>query len=181
LFQAASAGKVFVEGSAFDALGSDYLFRTQVYRTGPVVNGILKGDLVLVAGGDVLLGGRVQPDGTLALPEPDHTYDLFPGAVPVSDDPLRSIRTIARQVALRGIRWIEGRVLVDASLFRDVQDEGVGGTGKVTVSPMMINDNLVDVIVTPGSREGEPAALRITPETAYVKIVNQTSWLFTSE
>jgi D-alanyl-D-alanine carboxypeptidase/D-alanyl-D-alanine-endopeptidase (penicillin-binding protein 4) len=64
---------------------------------------------------------------------------------------------------------------VDASLFRDVQDEGVGGTGKVTVSPMMINDNLVDVIVTPGSREGEPAALRITPETAYVKIVNQTN------
>jgi hypothetical protein len=61
LFQAASAVKVFVEGSAFDALGSDNLFRTQVYRTGPVVNGILKGDLVLVAGGDVLLGGAYNP------------------------------------------------------------------------------------------------------------------------
>jgi D-alanyl-D-alanine carboxypeptidase/D-alanyl-D-alanine-endopeptidase (penicillin-binding protein 4) len=28
--------------------------------------------------------------------------------------------------------------------------------------------------VTPGSREGEPAALRISPETAYVKVINQT-------
>jgi D-alanyl-D-alanine carboxypeptidase/D-alanyl-D-alanine-endopeptidase (penicillin-binding protein 4) len=173
LFQPASAVKVFVAGSAFDALGPDYLFRTQVYRTGPVVNGILKGDLVLVAGGDLLLGGRVQPDGTLALPEPDHTYDQFPGATPVSDDPLRSIRNIARQVAAHRISRIEGRVLVDASLFREVQDE-LGGSGKVTVSPMMINDNLVDITVTPGSREGEPGILRISPETAYVNVVNQT-------
>src|SRR5262245_8052467 len=180
LFQPASAVKVFVEGSVFDALGPDYLLRTQVYRTGPVVEGVLKGDLVLVAGGDMLLGGRVQPDGTLALPDPDHTYDLFPGAVPVSDEPLRSIRMIARQVAARRIKRIEGRVLVDASLFREAQDE-VGGSGKVTVSPMMINDNLVDVIVTPGSREGEPGSLRISPETAYVKIVNQTQTTAASE
>jgi serine-type D-Ala-D-Ala carboxypeptidase/endopeptidase (penicillin-binding protein 4) len=42
LFQPASAVKVFVEGSAFDALGPGYLFRTKVYRTGPVVKGVLK-------------------------------------------------------------------------------------------------------------------------------------------
>jgi D-alanyl-D-alanine carboxypeptidase/D-alanyl-D-alanine-endopeptidase (penicillin-binding protein 4) len=58
---------------------------------------------------------------------------------------------IARQVAARRIKRIEGRVLVDASLFREVQDE-VGGSGTVTVSPMMINDNLVDITVRPGSR-----------------------------
>ena len=180
LFQPASAVKVFVAGSAFDALGPDYLFRTQVYRTGPLVDGVLKGDLVLVAGGDLLLGGRVQPDGSLALPDPDHTYDLFPGALPVTDDPLRSIRRIARQVAARRLKRIEGRVLVDASLFREVQDE-VGGSEKVTVSPMMINDNLVDIVVTPGSFEGEPGALCISPETAYVKIVNQTNTTAASE
>jgi serine-type D-Ala-D-Ala carboxypeptidase/endopeptidase (penicillin-binding protein 4) len=173
LFQPASALKVFVAGTAFSALGPDYRFRTTVYRTGPVDDGVLKGDLVLVAGGDLLLGGRVQPDGTLALPEPDHTYDMHPDAVPVSSDPLRSIREIAGQVVGRGIKRIEGRVLVDASLFPEAKGEA-GGTGKFTVCPIMINDNLVDVIVTPGSREAEPAALRISPGTAYVKIINQT-------
>jgi D-alanyl-D-alanine carboxypeptidase/D-alanyl-D-alanine-endopeptidase (penicillin-binding protein 4) len=173
LFQPASAVKVFIAGTAFSALGPDYRFRTSVYRTGPVDDGVLKGDLVLVAAGDLLLGGRVQRDGTLALPEPDHTYDMHPDAVPVPGDPLRSIREIADQVVERGIKRIEGRVLVDASLFREAKGEA-GGTGKFTVSPMMINDNLVDVIVTPGSREGEPGALRISPETAYLKVINQT-------
>jgi serine-type D-Ala-D-Ala carboxypeptidase/endopeptidase (penicillin-binding protein 4) len=180
LFNPASAVKVFVEGSAFDVLGTDYLFRTRVYRTGPVIWGVLKGDLVLVAGGDLLLGGRVRPNGRLALPEPDHTYDLQANAAPVSHDPLRSIRNIAHQIAAHGIRRIEGRVLVDASLFREMRDE-VGGTSEVTVSPMMINDNLVDIIVSPGPREGDPAKLRISPETAYLKIINQTRTTAASE
>jgi PBP4 family serine-type D-alanyl-D-alanine carboxypeptidase len=180
LFHPASSLKVFHEGTAFDALGTDYLFRTRVYRTGPVVWGVLKGDLVLVAGGDLLLGGRVQPDGTLALPQPDHSYsDGNPDAVPVSNDPLRSIRQIAYQIVAHGIRRIEGRVLVDASLFREARD--TGGSGEMTVSPMMINDNLVDVTVTPGGCEGEPAKLHMSPETAYVKIINQTRTTAASE
>ena len=180
LFQPASAMKVFVAGTAFSALGPDYRFHTPVYRTGPVEEGVLKGDLVLVAGGDLLLGGRVQPDGTLALPEQDHTYDMSPDAVPVSEDPFRSVKEIAEQIAAHGIKRVEGRVLVDASLFREAKGEG-GGTGKVTVSPMMMNDNLVDVIVKPGSREGEPGTLRISPETTYVKVINMTKTTAASE
>jgi serine-type D-Ala-D-Ala carboxypeptidase/endopeptidase (penicillin-binding protein 4) len=180
LFQPASAMKVFVAGTALSALGPDYRFHTPVYRTGPVEHGVLKGDLVLVASGDLLLGGRVQPDGTLAVPEQDHTYDMSPDAVPVPGDPLRSIKEMAEQIAARGITRVEGRVLVDASLFREEKNE-VGGTGKITVSPMVINDNIVDVIVTPGSREGEPGSLRISPETPYVKVINQTKTTAASE
>lgn len=172
MFNPASSMKVFVEGTAFDALGTDYLFRTRVYRTGPVALGVLKGDLVLVAGGDLLLGGRVLPDGSLALPKPDHSYSDTGNAVPVSDDPLRSIRQLAFQVAAHGIRRIEGRVLVDASLFPETKDSG--GNGEITVSPMMINDNLIDVTVTPALQEGEPAKLHISPDTAYLKLINRT-------
>jgi serine-type D-Ala-D-Ala carboxypeptidase/endopeptidase (penicillin-binding protein 4) len=173
LFNPASAMKVFVAGTAFSALGADYRFHTSVYRTGPVENGVLRGDLVLVASGDLLLGGRVLRDGTLALPERDHTYDMSPGAVPVSADPLRSIHDLVEQIAAHGIRRVEGRVLVDASLFREAKGEA-GGTGQVVISPIMINDNLVDVVVRPASRVGDAGSVRVAPETAYVKIVNKT-------
>ncbi len=173
LFNPASAMKVFVAGTAFSALGADYRFHTPIYRTGPVENGVLRGDLVLVASGDLLLGGRVLSDGTLALPERDHTYDMSPGAVPVSADPLRSIHDLVEQIAAHGIRRVAGRVLVDASLFREAKGEA-GGTGQVVISPIMINDNLVDVVVRPASRVGEAGSVSVAPETAYVKIINKT-------
>ena len=128
---------------------------------------------MLVASGDLLLGGRVLPDGTLALPERDHTYDMSPGAVPVSADPLRSIHDLVEQIAAHGIRQVEGHVLVDASLFREAKGEA-GGTGQVVISPIMINDNLVDVVVRPASRVGEAGNVYVAPETAYVKIINKT-------
>lgn len=174
-FVPASAVKVFVAGTAFSTLGPDYRFRTRVYRTGPVVRGVLKGDLVLVASGDLLVCGRMRPDGTLALPEPDHSYDRFPGAVAAPGDPLQVIRDLAGQVAARGVRHVEGRVLVNASLFREAKEDiASGGLAPITISPMMINDNLVDVTVTPGARAGAPGVLRISPDTAYVHIVNET-------
>jgi D-alanyl-D-alanine carboxypeptidase/D-alanyl-D-alanine-endopeptidase (penicillin-binding protein 4) len=172
-FNPASAMKLFTAGTVYEALGADYRFRTPVYRTGAIENGVLKGDLVLRASGDLLLGGRVNPDGTVNLPATDHTYDRSPAAVPVSDDPLRSMREIADQIAALGIQRIEGAVIVDASLFREEADAR-GGTGDHVISPMMLNDNLIDIIVTPGKTPGEPAALKILPETPYLTVINNT-------
>jgi D-alanyl-D-alanine carboxypeptidase/D-alanyl-D-alanine-endopeptidase (penicillin-binding protein 4) len=171
LFQPASAIKVFPEATAFESLGADYRFHTRVYRTGPVVNGVLQGDLVLVARGDLLIGGRIKRDGTLLLPEPDHTYDPM-GAVPAPDDPLKIIREIATQVAAHGIKRITGHVRVDASLFRQGTVD-LGGSGPFEVSPMMINDNLVDVTVTP-TAIGSPGELHVSPQTSYLHIINRT-------
>jgi D-alanyl-D-alanine carboxypeptidase/D-alanyl-D-alanine-endopeptidase (penicillin-binding protein 4) len=171
LFQPASAIKVFPEATAFATLGPDYKFHTRVYRTGPVVNGMLRGDLVLVASGDLLLGGRINSDGTLALPEPDHTYDPM-GAVAAPGDPLQSIREIATQVAAHGIKRIEGHIIVDDALFRQGTVD-LGGSGPFVVSPMMINDNLVDVTVSP-TNIGEPGILHASPTTGYLHIINRT-------
>ncbi|WP_431931135.1 D-alanyl-D-alanine carboxypeptidase/D-alanyl-D-alanine endopeptidase [Nonomuraea jabiensis] len=168
LFVAGSSFKIFLAGTAFATLGGGYRFRTRVYRTGPVARGVLKGDLVLVAGGDLLLGGRVQRDGTLLLPDPDHTYN----AKPLTGDPLGTLRDIARQVRAQGIGHVEGRVLVDAGLFRqgleDIFSDGI----KAAVSPMMVNDNVVDVSVRPGPRAGAPGLLRFSPDIGYVRITN---------
>ncbi|MFI7639744.1 D-alanyl-D-alanine carboxypeptidase/D-alanyl-D-alanine-endopeptidase [Nonomuraea sp. NPDC049400] len=171
LFIAGSSFKIFPAGTAFSTLGGGYRFRTRVYRTGPVARGVLKGDLVLVAGGDLLLGGRVQRDGTLSLPDPDHTYN----ARPLAGDPLGTIRGLARQVRARGIRRVEGGVLVDASLFREGLEDIFSDGVKAAVSPMMVNDNVVDVSVRPGARVGAPGLVRLSPDTGYVRIANEVT------
>ncbi|WP_143268887.1 D-alanyl-D-alanine carboxypeptidase/D-alanyl-D-alanine endopeptidase [Amycolatopsis vastitatis] len=176
-FEPASAVKLFIAGSAFDALGPSHRFRTTVHRTGPVVLGTLRGDLTLVAGGDLLLGPRVRRDGSLALPVPDHSYGT--AGQPIAGDPLQQLRHLARQVARHGVRRVDGTVRVDTSLFRQGTEALPQGNLQLPVSPMMINDNIVDVVVRPGDRIGAPATLRVTPELGYVDIVNEVTTVAT--
>jgi PBP4 family serine-type D-alanyl-D-alanine carboxypeptidase len=174
-FVAASSAKLFTAGTVFSTLGPGYRFRTPVYRTGPIRNGVLEGDLALVASGDLLLSNRIQPDGSLALPIPDHSYDL-PDTVPIPGDPLRPVRALARQVAAQGITQVSGQVLVDTSLFQQGQESiGISSAGLVAVSPIMINDNIIDVTVTPGDAAGAPGVVHISPQTSYLTILNQVT------
>jgi dihydroorotase/N-acyl-D-amino-acid deacylase len=166
LFVPASTTKILTEGTLLAKLGADYRFHTRVYRTGPVDSkGKLKGDLILVASGDPNLSNRIQPDGTLAFVDQDHSYQgpALPG------DPLVVIKQLAKDVAAKGIRKIEGRVLVDATLFPDGPREG--GT-EVVMSSIMINDNVIDLIAKPGAKVGDSVVLDSLPQTSYIRIVN---------
>jgi D-alanyl-D-alanine carboxypeptidase/D-alanyl-D-alanine-endopeptidase (penicillin-binding protein 4) len=127
--------------------------------------------LVLVASGDLNLSNRIQPDGTLAFEDEDHSYG-GPDSKGLAGDPLQVIRELARQIAAKGIKKIKGRVLVDATLFPEGEREL--GTG-VVISPIVVNDNVVDVIVIPGATENAPTQLKIAPQTAYITIVNQAT------
>ncbi len=170
-FTPASTTKLLTEGSALELLGSDYRFHTRVYRTGSIsTDGTLNGDVILVASGDPNLSGRIQPDGTLAFENEDHSYDGSPDTKAVSGDPLRVIRQLAAQLAMRGIKRINGRVLVDATLFPEGTQEL--GTG-VVVSPICVNDNIVDLTVSPSDTVGGPVKLGISPATSYATFVNQ--------
>ncbi|MGI9492647.1 MAG: D-alanyl-D-alanine carboxypeptidase/D-alanyl-D-alanine endopeptidase, partial [Geminicoccaceae bacterium] len=51
----ASAAKLATAVVALQHLGPDHRFRTEIRTTGPIENGILKGDLILKGGGDPLL------------------------------------------------------------------------------------------------------------------------------
>lgn len=165
-FVPASTTKTLTEGTLLASLGADYRFHTRVFRTGPVdAHGRLKGDLVLVAAGDPNLSNRIRPDGTLAFVDEDHTY----GGPALPGDPLTVIRALAQQVKAAGIRTVNGRVLVDVSLFREGGRDG--GTGDV-VSPIMVNDNVIDAVVTPGAHAGDPVVLQTMPVTGYAHFIN---------
>ena len=167
-FIPASTTKLITAGSALEILGPEYRFRTRIYRTGEVTDGILQGDLVLVASGDPNLSGRVTENGTLLFEDEDHSYggEHSRGV----GEPLQVIRKLAKQIAGQKIKRITGRVLVDATLFR--QGDRELGTG-VVISPIVVNDNVVDVRVSAGDSENAPVVLKVAPSTSYVRIVNR--------
>jgi N-acyl-D-amino-acid deacylase len=167
LFVPASTTKTLTEGTVLAKLGADYRFHTVIYRTGPIdKKGTLKGDLILVASGDPNLSNRIQADGTLSFVDEDHSY----GGPALPGDPLAVIKELAKAVAAKGIHKIEGRVLVDASLFPDGGKEG--GTG-VVVSSIVVNDNVIDLVAAPGAKVADPVTLDVSPKTSYVNFVNR--------
>jgi PBP4 family serine-type D-alanyl-D-alanine carboxypeptidase len=171
-FVPGSTTKLLSEGTFMKLLGPDFRFKTKIYAAGTVdAQGTLKGDLVLVASGDPDLSGREQPDGTLAFKDEDHSYSPAQGAAVVSGNPLAAIDDLAKQVAAHGIHRIDGRVLVDISLFPEGEHEG--GTG-IVISPICVNDNVIDVLATGASAIDAPATLAFSPRTQYARFTNKT-------
>jgi PBP4 family serine-type D-alanyl-D-alanine carboxypeptidase len=166
LFVPASTTKLLTEGTLLAKLGADYRFHTRMYRTGPIDSkGKLKGDLILVASGDPNLSNRMQPDGSLAFVDEDHSYN----GPAVPGDPLTVIKELAGKISAKGIKRIDGRLFIDASLFPDGPREG--GTD-VVMSSIMVNDNVIDLVVRPGVKTGDATILEYSPHTSYVKFIN---------
>jgi PBP4 family serine-type D-alanyl-D-alanine carboxypeptidase len=171
LMVAASTTKLLTEGTSLALLGPGFRWTTPVYRTGPIdSNGLLHGDLVLVASGDPNISQRIRPDGTLAFENEDHAYDGSPDTKAVPGDPLAVLRELAAQVAKAGVKRVDGAVRIDTALFPDQGPEG--GTG-VIVSPIVVNDNLIDVTVTSGAHSGDPVSVAVSPQTPYVTFANR--------
>jgi D-alanyl-D-alanine carboxypeptidase/D-alanyl-D-alanine-endopeptidase (penicillin-binding protein 4) len=169
LFAPGSTAKLLTEGAALAILGPDYRFHTSIYRTGDIADHTLNGSLILVASGDPNLSARPRPDGTLAFADDDHSYGGF-GARLVPGDPAAPLRDLARQIAASGISRITGGIVIDTSLFPEGVKEA--GTG-VTISPICVNDNMIDITITPGPAVAAPAVLTIAPQVPSVHVINQ--------
>lgn len=166
LFCPASVTKLFSISAALADLGADYRFKTTVVREGEIKDGgSLIGDLILVAGGDLALGGRTAKDGTLLFEDNDHTYanGSNKGTL-VPTDPRAGLEHLAKAVKEAGITSISGDVIVDDRLFDPAQSTGSGPT---RVSPIVVNDNLIDVVITPSPKAGELASFKLVPSTEF--------------
>ena len=165
----ASVTKTYSVGSGWLQFGPDSRIVTPVVHTGTIAGGQLVGDLILVAKGDITMGGQTGPDGKVVFTNLDHNdANLIPGATIADNNPLAGLDQLAAQIKAAGITAVNGRVTVDDRLFitEDLgEDDG-------PVSPIIINNNLIDVVTTP-TTPGQLASYRMRPEVSPWTVDNQ--------
>jgi D-alanyl-D-alanine carboxypeptidase/D-alanyl-D-alanine-endopeptidase (penicillin-binding protein 4) len=96
LFIPASVLKLVTSAAALEILGPDYRFKTSVGYSGKIINGTLKGDLIIIGGGDPALGSEYFKDRYFAP---------------------HFLETWAKQIRAAGIKRIDGNLVLDGSLY----------------------------------------------------------------
>lgn len=159
-----SVRKLFSVGMALNKLGQNSTFETAVYKSGSVdTNGTLTGNLILKAASDLTFGGRMKSNGSLDFTEFDHNdARAFEGAILTPQDPLMAINSIASQISAAGIQRVNGDIIIDDRLFESFRVLN----GDVLISPMQINENLIDVTLLPNTVAGQPGIVDWRPKTS---------------
>ena len=166
-FYVGSVRKLFSVGELLDQVGPSHRYNTPVYRQGTVSAGVLAGDLVLVASGDLTMGGRTNPDGSIAISDYDHNEaNTLGNAVLTQPDPLAGYRSLARQVAAAGITHVSGDVVIDDRLFQPFPYRG-----EFDLRPIFVNDNMIDLTIKP-TAPGQAASLDWRPKSAALNVDN---------
>ena len=153
----ASNVKLYTTAAALDLLGPSFRYETPIYTDGPMVQGVLKGNLIVRGSGDPSIGGR---------------YD--------EGDPTQALRAIANTLKNGGLQRIEGDIIGDDDLFDDLP-LGLGWSWddepyyfSAEINALSFYDNSVQFILE-GQRPGMPASVRWNPfNTSYIDVNNQT-------
>ncbi len=161
-----SVRKVFSVGELLNQIGPDHTYDTPVYRVGNVdAAGVLHGNLVLVASGDLTMGGRTNPDGSIAVTNFDHNEaDSLGNAELTAPDPTAGYAQLAQQIANAGIKKVAGDVIVDDRLWQPWDFRG-----QFKVSPIFVNDDLVDLTINPTTPQ-RPALINWRPTVAAFEV-----------
>lgn len=75
------------------------------------------------------------------------------------EDPLAGLDNLARQVRSAGVTRVQGDVLIDDRLFQPFTDI------EPTPTPIIINDNVIDVVTSAGAA-GQVASATVRPQMA---------------
>lgn len=161
-----SVRKLYSVGVTLNQLGADHRFKTPVFRRGHVdASGELDGDLILVAKGDLTMGGRDNGNDTVAVTNFDHCdANNLGSAILTKPDVLGGVDKLAAQVAAAGIRSVSD-VIVDDRLFAQFRVPNQD----LLITPIIINDNRTDVTILP-TQPNDPARVERRPHTAAFEV-----------
>lgn len=155
LLSPASNMKLYTVAAGLDRLSPNYHFVTSVYaREKPDASGIIHGDLTIYGRGDPSIAARFNGD-------------YFKG-----------IDDLAARIAAAGVKRVEGDLVGDESYFigpaygSGWQWEDLQWGFGAEVSALSINDNLVNLSVTPGLQVGAQAVISIGPPDPLLTINN---------
>jgi serine-type D-Ala-D-Ala carboxypeptidase/endopeptidase (penicillin-binding protein 4) len=148
-----STMKILTVAAAAEALGWNHRFETRLVTTAPLESGVLRGDLVVVGGGDPSISERSDEPGVL--------------------------QWMARQLRDAGVRQIEGGIIGDDDVFDD-KGFGDGWTldnvpygYSAPVGALVYNEGSVDLVIRAGTAAGEPVGIQVRPEGSGLVVENR--------
>jgi D-alanyl-D-alanine carboxypeptidase/D-alanyl-D-alanine-endopeptidase (penicillin-binding protein 4) len=149
----ASNAKLLTTAAALTELGPDFRFETRVLTRGGWGEGVLAGDLAIVGSGDPNLSGRFSNGDAFAV-----------------------FRPWARALAARGVRRVEGELLLVNGIFEEPRVHPDWPRDQLTtwyeapVDALSFSDNCVLVRVRPGRSVGAAAVVETVPRLDYFRI-----------
>lgn len=144
MFIPASNMKLITTGTALHILGPEYVFETTLAYDGEIVDGILKGNLHIIGGGDPTLASR----DSIAVPL-ERTFAIW--------------EKLLRDA---GIRRIEGSVVGDGRYFEGQAEEptwlwnDIGTYYGAGVTGLMFYENMQSFSVSAGASVGAPVNIK---------------------
>jgi D-alanyl-D-alanine carboxypeptidase/D-alanyl-D-alanine-endopeptidase (penicillin-binding protein 4) len=147
----ASIAKLLAVATAADAVGWDYRFTTTIGVSGPITDGVLRGDLIVDGTGDPSLGGRGGDDMTVLV------------------DAIRAA----------GIRQVDGRVIGSDATLEDARPalawawDDLGYPSGALFGALNFAENRTVVTVT-ATVPGEPGSLSLDTLAQGRPLMNRT-------
>ncbi len=148
----ASTAKLVSVASAAEAVGWDYTFLTELHATGPIEDGVLKGDLVVVGHGDPTWSGPAGAD----------------------------VSALAQVLAGKVTR-IEGLIVADDDQVEEPRPQlawtwdDLGYPTGAVFGALNADQNVTGLRVLAGAAEGQPTTMVPDPNAAGRALVNRTA------
>ena len=148
----ASVAKVVSVATAVDAVGWDYRFQTTLRAGGPVSDGVLQGDLLIVGSGDPAIAGRAGDD----------------------------LSTWVAALKASGVRRVDGRIVGIDDAFEEPRPgfawswDDLGYPAGAIFGALNLAENRLTVTVTPGAAAGSPTTISVEPEAQDAPLVNRS-------